>query len=144
MEEKEMMGVRFEGAVTFNGPMFDIHDNNNVYLNVEGAEEKMGRNVDKQADGMPKELQSNRARGMLGELVKERLLKDNWQPAEGVAEWQLAVIAHKIGEELDIANFWQLFGLMWKRKPENLRSIYNRYHDTEAEIKFRKMLSKIA
>ena len=144
MEEKEMMGVRFEGAVTFNGPMFDIHDNNNVYLNVEGAEEKMGRNVDKQADGMPKELQSNRARGMLGELVKEKLLKDNWQPAEGVAEWQLAVIAHKIGEELDIANFWQVFGLMWKRKPENLRSIYNRYHDTEAEIKFRKRLSKIA
>ena len=93
---------------------------------------------------LPKELQSNRARGMLGELVKEKLLKDNWQPAEGVAEWQLAVIAHKIGEELDIANFWQVFGLIWKRKPENLRSIYNRYHDTEAEIKFRKRLSKIA
>ena len=126
------------------GSYIDVHDNENVYLNVDKAEVNMGSNGDKQADGMPKELQSNRARGMLGELVKEKLLKDNWQPAEGVAEWQLAVIAHKIGEELDIANFWQVFGLIWKRKPENLRSIYNRYHDTEAEIKFRKMLSKIA
>lgn len=28
----EMMGVTFTGSVTFNGPMFDIHDNENVYI----------------------------------------------------------------------------------------------------------------
>lgn len=138
-----MMGVRFEGPVTFNGPMFEIHDNNNVYLNVEGAGDKMKRNVDIQDGETPKELQSNRARGMLGELVKERLLKDNWQPAEEVAEWQLAVIAHKIGEELDIINFWQVFARLWNRKAGTLRSNYNTYLDKEVEIKFRKRLAKI-
>ena len=113
-------------------------------VNEESAEKKMGRNGDKQDGETPKELQSNRARGMLGELVKERLLKDNWQPAEGVAEWQLAVIAHKIGEELEIVNFWQVFARLWDRKAGTLRSNYNTYLNREVEIKFRKRLAKIA
>ena len=36
MEEKEktqFLGATFHGNVTFNGPMFDIHDNKNVYIN---------------------------------------------------------------------------------------------------------------
>lgn len=34
MERKanEMLGVTFNGSVTFNGPMFDIHDNKNVII----------------------------------------------------------------------------------------------------------------
>lgn len=34
MEKKasEMMGVTFNGSVTFNGPMFDIHDNQHVHI----------------------------------------------------------------------------------------------------------------
>lgn len=33
MEEKnKMMGVTFNGSVTFNGPMFDIHDNEHVHI----------------------------------------------------------------------------------------------------------------
>ena len=31
-DNKEMMGVTFNGSVTFNGPMFDIHDNENVTI----------------------------------------------------------------------------------------------------------------
>ena len=29
---KEMTGVTFNGSVTFNGPMFDIHDNDHVTI----------------------------------------------------------------------------------------------------------------
>ena len=29
---KEMLGVTFQGSVTFNGPMFDIHDNQHVHI----------------------------------------------------------------------------------------------------------------
>ena len=32
MDKTEMMGVTFNGTVTFNGPMFDIHDNENVTI----------------------------------------------------------------------------------------------------------------
>ena len=34
MERKanEMMGVTFNGQVTFQGPMFDIHDNKDVHI----------------------------------------------------------------------------------------------------------------
>lgn len=31
-ESTEMMGVTFNGTVTFNGPMFDIHDNEHVTI----------------------------------------------------------------------------------------------------------------
>ena len=30
--KKKMMGVTFNGSVTFNGPMFDIHDNEHVTI----------------------------------------------------------------------------------------------------------------
>ena len=143
MEEKEMMGVRFEGAVTFNGPMFDIHDNNNVYLNVEGAEEKMGRNVDKQADGMPKELQSNRARGMLDRAVERELLKEGYQPHDNVKKWQLALLADAIATELELKSKWKVFGRLWGIPSESLRSEATRYKNPEEEKKFQKILQRI-
>lgn len=33
---KDMMGVTFTGNVTFQGPMFDIHDNEHVHIGVDG------------------------------------------------------------------------------------------------------------
>lgn len=32
MKKEEMMGVTFQGDVTFQGPMFDIHDNEHVHI----------------------------------------------------------------------------------------------------------------
>lgn len=32
-KNKSFLGAVFHGNVTFNGPMFDIHDNKNVYIN---------------------------------------------------------------------------------------------------------------
>lgn len=42
MERKanEMLGVTFNGNVTFNGPMFDIHDNQHVYIKGEREDVK--------------------------------------------------------------------------------------------------------
>lgn len=36
--KKEMMGVTFQGSVTFQGPMFDIHDNQHVTIVQRGAD----------------------------------------------------------------------------------------------------------
>ncbi len=35
-KSKELQGVTFNGNVTFNGPMFDIHDNGHVHVSVQG------------------------------------------------------------------------------------------------------------
>ena len=37
MERKssDALGVTFTGSVTFNGPMFDIHDNQHVHIGVQ-------------------------------------------------------------------------------------------------------------
>jgi hypothetical protein len=50
--KKEMMGVTFQGSVTFQGPMFDIHDNQQVTIvsrdeqKAEGGEEsELGRRL---------------------------------------------------------------------------------------------------
>ena len=39
-KESSMTGVTFNGNVTFNGPMFDIHDNEHVHIGVEGVEQR--------------------------------------------------------------------------------------------------------
>ena len=102
------------------------------------------RSVKEEADGsLPHDLQSNRAKGIMNVAVKEGLLDDSWQPTTEIAEWQLAVLAHRIGEELEIQKVWQAFGKLWNRKPNNLKAIYYRYLDTDAEHKFRKKLNAI-
>lgn len=131
-------------TVYVQGSYVDVHDNEVVNLSIDKAGEVHVSESAPRQSAMPRELESNRAKGMLTELVKEKLLTDDWQPAEAVAEWQLAMIAHKVGVELGMANFWQVFGTLWCRKPDNMRSNYNRCLDTEVEIKFRKILSRIA
>ena len=42
MKDNSMTGVTFNGNVTFNGPMFDIHDNEHVHIGVEGYKNKEG------------------------------------------------------------------------------------------------------
>ena len=44
MDKKEMMGVTFNGSVTFNGPMFDIHDNEHVTI-VNDRQRREGKEV---------------------------------------------------------------------------------------------------
>ena len=50
--KKEMMGVTFQGSVTFQGPMFDIHDNQHVTIvsreqqkTEAGEESELGRRL---------------------------------------------------------------------------------------------------
>ncbi len=39
----ELHGVSFSGSVTFNGPMFDIHDNQQVHVNVQGLQQEVAQ-----------------------------------------------------------------------------------------------------
>ena len=98
-------GISFNGSVTFNAPMFDIHDNAHVYIAMPdtsgtspspsgeqaGAEERR-EDVGKVAS-RPEVLRSARAEALLTRLVK--------------------------------ANLWQTFGGLWGMKSETLRSACN-------------------
>jgi hypothetical protein len=59
MKAKEALGVTFQGSVTFNGPMFDIHDNQHVHIersSLESVQEKADQSDVKQAEQSDEEL----------------------------------------------------------------------------------------
>lgn len=71
----EALGITFMGNVTFNGPMFDIHDNKEVVIVNEKSpglspEREGSRNGDKAHTSLPKELDTPRARKYFAEAVR--------------------------------------------------------------------------
>ncbi|MBE6270643.1 MAG: hypothetical protein E7101_06795 [Prevotella ruminicola] len=46
MKKEEMMGVTFQGDVTFQGPMFDIHDNEHVHIGMQSDSDELGKGGD--------------------------------------------------------------------------------------------------
>lgn len=71
----EALGITFSGNVTFNGPMFDIHDNKEVVIVNEkcpgpGLVREGSRNGDKPHTSLPKELDTPRARKFFAEAVR--------------------------------------------------------------------------
>jgi hypothetical protein len=92
---------------------------------------------------LPKELQSNRARGMLDRAVERELLKEGYQPHDNVKKWQLALLADAIATELELKSKWKVFGRLWGIPSESLRSEATRYKNPEEEKKFQKILQRL-
>lgn len=69
----DALSVTFNGNVTFQGPMFDIHDNKEVVIVNEkspGLSPERSRNGDKAHTSLPKELDTPRARRYFAEAVR--------------------------------------------------------------------------
>lgn len=118
----EALGVTFNGSVTFNGPMFDIHDNQHVHIGM--TENKEPRAPRAQA-AVPAVLQAPEARALRERLAAAALLApDGWQPASltGPEKGQMAVL---IAERLGIRDVWQTFGPLWGMSAGTLRTYYN-------------------
>lgn len=113
-----MTGVTFNGSVTFNGPMFDIHDNEHVTIvNKEHREE----------DAVPQEkttlaeLETEEARRLFAAAQEAGWVDDDYQPL--LSRTMSAVLADRIATLLNIPNKWKVFETFWHRK--NMRSDYN-------------------
>lgn len=129
-------GISFNGSVTFNAPMFDIHDNAHVYIAMPdtsgaspspsgeqaGAEERR-EDVGKVAS-RPEVLRSARAEALLARLVKAGLVDEHWQPLS-LSNPEKGVLASLLADRLEVDNLWQTFGTLWGMKSETLRSACN-------------------
>ena len=51
-----MMGVTFTGNVTFQGPMFDIHDNEHVHIGVDGLGKGLSTSVEQYGESADDDL----------------------------------------------------------------------------------------
>ena len=123
IEEKleEKVGVTFNGSVTFNGPMFDIHDNQQVTVVSElpnGEEAKKAS----QTSTIPSELDNDKARNILQRFVDAGMLDGQFQPL--VSRAQAALIADAVSMRLNIVKIWKVFESLWNRK--NIRNDYNK------------------
>ena len=64
----DALSVTFNGNVTFQGPMFDIHDNGKVVIN--NVNDNVNDNKAGGNKGLPKELDTPRARRYFAEAVR--------------------------------------------------------------------------
>ena len=113
-----MRGVTFNGSVTFNGPMFDIHDNEHVTIvNKENHEE----DAVTREKTTPAELQTEEARRLWDAARDAGWVDDNCQPL--LSRPLSALLADRMATLLNIQNKWKVFETFWNRK--NMRSDYN-------------------
>lgn len=140
------LSVTFNGNVTFQGPMFDIHDNKKVVIVKEkspgpGLVREGSRNGDKAHTSLPKELDTPRARRYFAEAVRLGYM----EPAEdGRYRWlgtgrkpctaELAYFLGRVynykytitgnaGENFPEESLNELFGV--KRLYSSLTQVYN-------------------
>ena len=115
---KEMTGVTFNGSVTFNGPMFDIHDNDHVTI---VNSEREGKKKTEEKSETPAELQTEEARRLWDAARDAGWVDDDCQPL--LSRSLSALLADRMATLLNIQNKWKVFESFWGMK--GLRSAYN-------------------
>ena len=113
-----MTGVTFNGSVTFNGPMFDIHDNDHVTI---VSSEREGKTKTEEKSEKPAELQTEEARRLWDAARDAGWVDDGCQPL--LSRALSAVLADRMATLLNIQNKWKVFESFWGMK--GLRSAYN-------------------
>ena len=132
----DMMGVTFNGDVTFNGPMFDIHDNEHVHI-YGSKKDSRGESDEPRAESI---LPSLLADSPLWQKVKEAgLVDENDQPT--VSRTEAALMASELAERLDIAHKWKVFETLWHRN--NMRGDFNTALDQRKSLAFQEKLKNI-
>ena len=113
-----MTGVTFNGSVTFNGPMFDIHDNDHVTI---VNSEREGKTKTEEKSEKPAELQTEEAQRLWDAARDAGWVDDGCQPL--LSRALSAVLADRMATLLNIQNKWKVFESFWGMK--GLRSAYN-------------------
>lgn len=125
MEEKEknqFLGANFYGSVTFNGPMFDIHDNTNV--NITHVVASSGENQMNAS-----EVQVKEALLTLLEATDEEGMKVFTEKAQWYAVYKVLSECHgypsKISEFCDVMKNWGMDKVTPACAYESVRKVPN-------------------
>ena len=118
MDKKEMMGVTFNGTVTFNGPMFDIHDNEHVTIvNDRQRQENKVEDVEENAGApMPDVLASEEAQIYWARLQEAGFTDADHQLLSDVSRKQAMYIALTFAEKLNLTSKWKPFEQLWNKR----------------------------
>ena len=136
MNKKKMMGVTFNGSVTFNGPMFDIHDNKSVTIVNDRQRKETKENEDETGSPLPDVLAQSE---LWQRVIDAGLVDDNCQPS--VSRPEAALLAFALAERLGIANKWKLFESLWRRN--NMRNDYNKALEQRKSLDFQDRLKEL-
>lgn len=136
-------GMSFNAPVTFNAPMFDIHDNTHVYINA-GEERKQKQEPSccrSEIERIP-ELSTPEARRLLDRLAAEGLLDADYQPV-GLSIAERGVLASLVATRLEVVNLWQVFSSLWGMKAETLRSGNSKAQEQTKTARFMDRIQQI-
>ena len=141
MERKssDALGVTFTGSVTFNGPMFDIHDNQHVHIGVQMPEAEQQPQQQEAPPEVPPLLDTPRARELWQKAIAEGWVNEQLRPL--LSRPMAALMADRMAEVLDIAHKWKLFEQLWHRN--NMRSDYNTALEQKKSLLFQEKLKNI-
>ena len=89
----------------------------------------------------PSELTTEEACLIKDNLVEAGMIDENWQLISS-SNSQAAIIAKTIADQLEINDVWQVFGRLWNKKPEVLRSAFNKALEQRKTLAFQDKLKK--
>lgn len=138
-KSSDALGVTFTGSVTFNGPMFDIHDNQHVHIGVQMPEAEQQPQQQEAPPEVPPLLDTPRARELWQKAIAEGWVNEQLRPL--LSRPMAALMADRMAEVLDIAHKWKLFEQLWHRN--NMRSDYNTALEQKKSLLFQEKLKNI-
>jgi len=122
------------------GSYIDVHNNENVYLNVDKAEVDVeDQTSDEETSLLPEELATKQATKLLDAARKEGWLDEQYHPL--LSRAKSAVLADHIAELLGIHQKWKVFESFWRRN--NMRGDYNDALNQKQYSKFYEKMNKI-
>ena len=140
----------FYGPVTFHGPMFDIHDNQQVIINngqltmdnsfsIDNGQLTMDNSKgginNSQLSILNSQLNSPDALALLERLRRAGVVDEAWRPV-GLSSAEKGVLASYIAARLGIATPWRTFARLWDLRPDTLRAAYNKGMEQKKTARF--------
>lgn len=125
------------------GSYIDVHDNENVYLNVDKAEVNIKAPstppLEGEASEIPAVLATEMGMRLLDAARKAGWLDEQYHPL--ISRTKSAVLADHIAELLGIHQKWKVFESFWRRN--NMRGDYNDALNQKQYSKFYEKMNKI-
>lgn len=128
-KSSDALGVTFTGSVTFNGPMFDIHDNEHVYIGTPAQMAQQTAQMPEEPEAtapaarvpseaeqpavLPPPLGSDEAARYWQRLLRDRFVDASCRLLPTTTRQQAMYIAEAFAAKLGVKAKWKLFEQLW-------------------------------